>query len=309
MYKSLDIIYNAHILNKITEESSNRGSFVDISVQDESCVSSCRLVTGSRGVDKVAIHVGFDPNSVQIYDFLANLGISSSTAGEQYSGGLIAIPGCPKIHIKWRESTMPNGSLRYKLRMEFNPSEFRKNYLLAPCPFDELFDVCREAIELVIKYGDPTARPDFLVDEETGELFDTWPADWSSKVLCTKLDLAQDFYVDDPRFQLNQLRLRRPSYARGTTNHINGKRINTVTHVSSEKNARMKIYDKYQEHKKRNRKNDADRKNGIQLKPGHVRYEVSLRYKDMRDYGLLSLSSCKEKMLTRALENQWDKSN
>jgi len=71
----------------------------------------------------------------------------------------------------------------------------------------------------------------------------------------------------------------------------------------------MKIYDKYQEHKKRNRKNDADRKNGVQLQPGHTRYEVSLKYKDMRDYGLLTLSSCKENMLKSAIESQWDKSN
>ena len=75
MYKSLNVANNAHNLNEIAEEYSNRGSFVDISVQDKDDASSCSLVTGSRGVDKVAIHVGFDPRSIQIYDFLANLGI------------------------------------------------------------------------------------------------------------------------------------------------------------------------------------------------------------------------------------------
>ena len=309
MYKSLNVTNNAHNLNEIAEEYSNRVSFVDISVQDKEDASSCSLVTGSRGADKVAIHVGFDPRSIQIYDFLANLGISSATAGEQYSGGVIAIPGCPAMHVKWRELLVPNGAAKYKLRMEFNPSEFRKNTHLAPCPFSELLDVCKEAIELVLKHGDPTAKPDFMVDEETGEMFDEWPNDWPAKILCTRLDLAQDFYIDDPRFHLHQLRLRRPSYARGATNHINGKKINTVTHVSSEKNARMKIYDKYQEHKKRNRKNDADRKSGVNLQPGHIRFEVSLKYKDMRDYGLLSLSSCKEIMLKKAIEHQWDRSN
>lgn len=309
MYKSLNIAENAQNLNGITKEYSNRGSFVDISVQDEDDASSCRLVTGSRGVDKVAIHVGFDPASVQIYDFLANLGISSSTNGEQDLGGVIAIPGQPVMHIKWRESLVPNGASRYKLRMEFNPSDFRRNSLLAPCPFEELTQVCREAIELVILHGDPTARPDFLVDEETGEIFDKWPTKWPSKILCTRLDLTQDFYVNDPRFRLSQLRYRRPAYARGTTNHINGKRINTVTHVGSEKYARMKIYDKYSEHKKRNKKNDEDRRRGVRIRPGHIRYEVSLKYKDMKDNDLLSLASCKSTRLLKVLTAQWDKSS
>ena len=309
MYKSLNDVTNAHNLNEITEEYSNRGSFVDISVQDKDDASSCRLVTGSRGVDKVAIHVGFIPESVQIYDFLANLGIKSSTNGEQDLGGVIAIPGHPVMHVKWRESMVPNGGARYKLRMEFNPSEFRKNTLLAPCPFEELAQVCREAIELVIRYGDPDAKPDFLLDEKTGELLKKWPSNWSSKILCTRLDLTQDFYVDDPRFRLSQLKYRRPAYARGTTNHINGKRINTVTHVGSEKYARMKIYDKYSEHKKRNKKNDEDRRRGVKLRPGHIRFEVSLKYKDMKDCDLLSLSKCKSSRLLKVLTAQWNKSS
>jgi hypothetical protein len=309
MYKSLNVANNTHNLNEITEEYSNRGSFVDISVQDKDDASSCSLVTGSRGADKVAIHVGFDPDNIQIYDFLRNLGIDSTTNGEQDFGGVIAIPGQPTMHIKWREAKMPNGDTRFKLRMEFNPSDFRKNSLLAPCPFSELIQVCREAIELVILHGDPTARPDFLLNEETGEMLDKWPSDWPSKVVCTRLDLTQDFYVDDPRFQLSQLKYRRPAYARGTTNHINGKKINTVTHVGSDKYAKMKIYDKYREHKKRSKKNDEDRQNGVKLKPGHIRYEVSLKYKDMKDFGLLSLSACKESRLQKALKQQWDKSN
>jgi hypothetical protein len=308
MNKTLVSANSAHNLNEITEEYSNRGSFVDISVQDKDDASTCSLVTGSRGVDKVAIHVGFIPESVQIYDFLANLGIKSSTNGEQDLGGVIAIPGHPVIHIKWRESLVPNGASRYKLRMEFNPSDFRRNTLLAPCPFDELAQVCREAIEMVIQYGDPDAKPDFLLDEESGELFDNWPSNWSSKILCTRLDLTQDFYVDDPRFRLSQLKYRRPAYARGTTNHINGKRINTVTHVGSEKYARMKIYDKYNEHKKRSKKNDEDRRRGVKLRPGHIRYEVSLKYKDMKDCDLLSLAKCKSGRLLKVLKAQWSKS-
>jgi hypothetical protein len=141
MYKSLNVADNAHNLNEITEEYSNRGSFVDISVQDKDDAPSCRLVTGSRGADKVAIYIGFDPDSVQILDFLANLGITSETNGEQKLGGVIAIPGEPTMHIKWHESLMPNGDTRYKLRMEFNPSDFRKNSLLAPCPFKDLIQV------------------------------------------------------------------------------------------------------------------------------------------------------------------------
>lgn len=308
MHKSLNVADNAHNLNEITEEYSNRGSFDDISVQDKDDASSCRLVTGSRGADKIAIHIGFDPDSVQILDFLANLGITSETNGEQNLGGVIALPGAPAMHIKWRESQMPNGDTRYKLRMEFNPSDFRKNALLAPCPFNDLIQVCREAIELVILHGDPTARPDFMLDEETAELLDEWPSDWPSKVVCTRLDLTQDFYVDDSRFRLSQLKYRRPTYARGTTNHINGKKINTVTHVGSEKYSRMKIYDKYTEHKKRNKKNDEDRRRGVKLRPGHIRYEVSLKYKDMKDSGLLALSSCKSSRLTKVLMAQWEKS-
>jgi hypothetical protein len=309
MYKPPDVADNAHNLNEITQKYSNRGSFVDISVQDKDDASSCRLVTGSRGADKIAIHIGFDPDSVQILDFLANLGITSETNGEQKLGGVIAIPGEPTMHIKWHESLMPNGDTRYKLRMEFNPSDFRKNSLLAPCPFKDLIQVCREAVELVILHGDPTARPDFMLDEETGELLDEWPSNWASKVACTRLDLTQDFYVGDSRFQLSQLKYRRPIYARGTTNHINGKRINTVTHVGSEKYAKMKIYDKYREHKKRSKKNDEDRKRGVNLQPGHIRYEVSLKYKDMKEYGLLSLSFCKEPRLLKVLKAQWAKSN
>jgi hypothetical protein len=308
MHNSQDVIKNAHNLNRKHEDSSNRGSFVDISVQDNADGAPNRLVTGSRGIDKLVIHIGFDSASIQITDFLENLGVHSTTNGPQFMGGVIAIKDCPTMHVKWRESLLPNGKARYKLRIEFNPSDFRKSPLLAPCPFADIIPVCREVIELLIKFGDPMARPDFLIDEWTGEILTQWPEDWPSKVLCTRVDLTQDFYVDDPRFQLSQLHLRKPAFARGVTNHINGKRVNTVTHIGSDKYTKMKIYDKYQEHKKHTKKNDENRNNGIIVKPGHVRYEVLLKYKDMKNCGLLSLSAFKSNFLSRVLEQQWEKS-
>jgi hypothetical protein len=290
-------------LNQETHTSSNRGSFDDYSVHSELDTCSLSQLTGSRGVDKIVIHVGFLSETIQINDFLANLARYSGANAIKTKGGKVAAPGLPAIHVRWGQDLMPNGRIRNKIRMEFNPSHFRASTNLAPCPFGELIEVCKEAILIMIALGDPEAEPDFMFDEETGEHHTTWPSDWASSVTCSRLDLAQDFYVSDARFKIAQLRYRRPEYSRGVTNHINGKRINTVSHVSSSKSVQMKIYDKYEQSKKRMKKT------AIKSSPGHIRYEATLRYAPVRENGLLSLGACTEENLTEALRKQWDKSN
>lgn len=310
MYKSLSVTPNAQPMYEKLDESSNRGSFVDYSVQDYASIgntcptTSNRLATGSRGVDKAVIHVGFVPETIVIYDFLYNLGIQSSTSGEQFLGGQIALPGLPTVHVKWRESLMPNGKARYKLRIEFNPSDFTEDSSRELCPFEELPNASEKVIRMLIKYGDPGAEPDFLLNEETGEHFSSWPSNWVQNVLCSRLDLAQDFIVSDPRFHVAQLKNRRPKYARGVANYINGKRVNTVTHPASDKGSVIKIYDKYEERKKRSTKEPIK----VNTK-GHVRFEVMMKYKDLKSANLLTLANCQPLALTKQLEEYWQKSN
>jgi hypothetical protein len=288
-----------------TKESSNRGLPSSYSVQKHPSISrsSQQVITqqpavgvneGERGIDKIAIFVELDPDSIVIHDFLARLKIEGNS-------GSVSIGNYPEVHVRWI-SGAARAEEQAKLRLEFNPSGFMRNKGYELCPFSEIQKVCKMVMELVVSTGDPGARFAFQeVDVNSGEIHE-WPNNWASHVLCTRADLTQDFVISDPRYRLAQLKFRRPKYTRATVNYINGRKINTVTHKASPKHWLMKIYDKCEERK-------ANPIKGTEpLTANHTRFEVGLKYIDMKTSGILKLDQMLEGRLNGLLETHWENS-
>jgi hypothetical protein len=250
---------------------------------------------GERGIDRIAIFIELDPDSVAIYDFLQRLNIEGTS-------GSVSIGNNPEVHVRWISGAARREE-QAKLRLEFNPSSFLREEGYELCPFGKIQDVCKRVMEIVVFTGDPQARFAFQeVDITTGEIPSQWPGDWANHVLCTRADLTQDFVIDDPRYRLAQLKRRRPKYTRGVVNYINGRKINTITHKASPKHWLMKIYDKCEERK-------SNPKDGLTpLSTNHTRFEVSLKYIDLKSSGLLKLNQLTEARLDPLLEHHWENS-
>jgi hypothetical protein len=289
-----------------TKESSNRGIFSSNSVQEHTSftrnstqVNSQQSAEGGlggeRGIDRIAIYIELDPDSVVIHDFLSRLRIEGTS-------GSVKINNLPEVHIRWI-SGAARSEEQAKLRLEFNPSSIMREQGYELCPFSKIQEICRNVMEIVVLTGDPQARFAFQeVNHQTGEINPDWPSNWANQVLCTRVDLTQDFVIDDPRYKLAQLKFRRPKYTRAAVNYINGRKINTVTHKSSPKHWTMKIYDKCEERK-------SNPKDGTKpLTANHTRFEVSLKYIDLKNSGLLKLNQLTESRLDPLLEHHWDNS-
>ena len=289
-----------------TKESSNRGLSSSYSVQKHPSIPrSSQQVTiqqpavggpaGERGIDRIAIFIKLDPDSVVIHDFLSRLKIEGTS-------GSVSIGNQVEVHIRWI-SGAARSEEQAKLRLEFNPSSFMREEGYELCPFSKIQEVCKRVMEEVVSTGDPQARFAFQkVDIKTGEIPTQWPSDWASQILCTRADLTQDFVIDDPRYRLAQLKFRRPKYTRAAVNYINGRKINTITHKASPKHWLMKIYDKCEERK-------SNPKDGTTpLSTNHTRFEVGLKYIDLKNSGLLKLNQLTEARLDPLLEHHWENS-
>jgi hypothetical protein len=303
MYK--EAVKNSRVYTKY-ENSSNRGLSSSYSVHNPYTPVTAERKSrsygntggheGQRGLDKLVIYIKFHENHIDIHRFLNRL------LKDAISSGKVSVPGWPDIHIRWNSGISGQAS-EGKLRVEFNPSDFTRSYGFELCPFAGITEICRIVIENLIKAGDPGALLSFQVDEKTGEISTEWPSTWTKHVQCTRIDLAQDFLISDERFQLSQLRLFRPRQMRAVVNYINGRTINTVSHKANDKHWKMKIYDKYAE-RKTNPKSDAPA-----IMPGHTRFEVQLKYSDLKSNGLLTLDRLEEHLLTACLINYWEISN
>ena len=274
---------------------SNRGYLRDISVHTKQFpASACSQPIGRRGIDRIAIAVQLNPNTVAIGTFIPKL-----LAGSMYEG-VVSIPGMPHIHGKWHW----NAKVRnYMLRLEFNPSDFYRNEGIELCPFLWISDICKYVLETIVTFADPDVRYSFQLDKKTGEAFDYFPVGWESKVLVQTLDLAQDFLLSDSRFAMEDLKYLKPKWKRGLTNFLGGKRVETVTHPAGPDSSVLKIYDKYAERQ-------ANPKPGAPtLRVGHTRFEVHMPAAELKAQKLTTLDKLADVRLNDLLAEYWEISN
>ena len=244
-----------------TPDSSNRGPYLSLiesntlpnlstgmdSMQTESgllvidqlqmpSVSNDLLLNGSIGIDKVRMSVPIFLGNTSIEMIMARLLGKSENDNE----GKVVIPDFPHVYIRW-------DNYRQKLIITFNPSEFTWVQGLQICPFILFKPIVKLCVTELLRYGDPEAIPKFLFDEDTGEVFNDWPEDWGTHCQVFNLHVAQDFVITDPRFNLGQLEGCQPKKTKGAVSIRNRLKLNTLTHISGKKAARLSLYNKSNE--------------------------------------------------------------
>ena len=270
---------------------SNRASNELKYVQKDECSNiPIDQSLGLRGADKIVIQVSLDPDSIDLGTFIPRI------FKEEKTNGIARLPNFPEVHVRWNNEG-------HRIRIEFNPSNFTRHQGLELCPFELLPQICQMVLEKVVYFGDPKALFEFQIDKETGEISAGFPPNWADHVLVTRIDLAQDFVISNQMFKVEDLKYVRPLRARGVSNFINGKRVNTVSHVAGDRSSVVKIYDKYAERKK---KPVAGAK---PLAPGHTRFEALIKYADLKKSQMLCLSAHTPSALNKLLREKWETSN
>lgn len=251
------------------------------------------LVDGTSGVDKVRLQFEIDPDSITLSDFMNNL--LGKEKMNQLAGPVMTIPEFPHVYVKWDR-------IKHLLSLEFNPSHFLKHAGFEICPFRSFKSICKKVIIAVITRGDPEAITEFNFDKETGEFNSNFSDDWGKHVLIRALDLARDFYITDMQFNSEQLTLRIPKYAKGSTQIRNqGGKLNTLTHPHGKNISSGKLYNKYEERKNAKVKDDE-----LEKYKNIFRYEVRVASKDLLKYGLNTLEDFSEERAHNFLKYRWN---
>ena len=294
---------------KKTQYGSNRGPYLHKTIHnqdvpsaisnsqesaDEQTAEGSHLTDGSYGVDKTRITVELLPESIHIPSFLGRL-LKPTKFGTP-SKGIVAMDNFPAIYIKW------NWQIN-RLALEFNPSDFTRNEGLELCPFAMLGPLCELVIRRVLTEGDPDARPVFAIGKSRSR-YDFAPS-WESQVQVSRLDLARDFQITDSRFSLEQLAHRYPSRSRhqAATHFRNDGRLNTLTYPVSDRTARIKFYNKYEERKRK------PLKDAPPIREGVFRFEVSYTRHALRKIHIPTLDLMTPPRLEKMIRSKWLTSN
>jgi len=253
------------------------------------------LTDGSFGVDKTRITVQMKPETIHDLSFVQKL-LKPKRYGFP-TKGLAAIENFPAIFIKW-------DGYNHRLELEFNPSDFTRDEGFELCPFEILPLTCDWVIRKVLATGDPQARPIFAKNELKRGRHDFNPG-WESQVQVSRLDLARDFHITDPRFSEEQLAHIYPSRSRhqAATHFRNDGLLNTLSYPVSARTPHIKFYNKCEERKRK------PIPNALPIKKGTYRFEVSYPRHALREMHRPTLDLMTPVALGKMIRSKWVASN
>jgi hypothetical protein len=264
--------------------------------QDSKDAERGYLSTGTCGVDKTRIAVCIDPDSIHLPSFMARL-LKPKRDGTP-SDGIAQIPDFPEVYIKWDHQ-------KFRLYIEFNPSDFTRETGLELCPFELLPLVTETVIRRVLMQGDLRAIPEGAIrSKKKGERY-VLPDDWTKHIEVFRIDLARDFHITDDRFSLRQLEAIWPSRSRNkaATHFLNGGRLNTLSYPVANRTTKIKLYDKYRE------RLSNPVKNGPPIAEGTFRFEISIPRHQLRRFHLTNIEVLIPKRLEKLIKEKWETSN
>jgi hypothetical protein len=255
---------------------------------DATCITD-----GSLGIDKYAFTVPIDKN-IDLNAFKRRL-----LGNDNLWSANINIPGFPQIHVRpMTDYLIP------QIRIEFNPSLITRAQGYFLCPIGMLQEVTKSVIKAVLAFGHPAARPSFMVDSTTGLIYEDYPSDWTSQIINSRIDVARDFFINDPDFSLSQLSHVKPKHARATVAFTNGNQLNTLTHTADPKSIKSKIYNKSAQGLTARQLQVKSRAHDT-----HYRFEISIPRDQARKKGLNSLADIDTPDIVSILHKRWTMSN
>ncbi len=276
--------------------SESDGAPASSESQDSMDAERGYLSTGSCGVDKTRIAVCIDSDSIHLPTFMARL-LKPKKDGTP-NDGIAQIPDFPEIYIKWDHQ-------KFRLYLEFNPSDFTRESGRELCPFELLPEVTETVVRRVLQQGDPDALPEGAIkSKKKGERY-LLPDDWAKDIQVFRIDLARDFHITDDRFSLRQLEATWPSRSRNkaATHFLNGGKLNTLSYPVGKRTTKIKLYDKYAERVAK------PIKNAPPIPKGTFRFEISIPRHQLRQFHLTDLAVLIPRRLEKLIKEKWEVSN
>jgi hypothetical protein len=257
------------------------------------------MLDGSYGVDKIKVSLILDPNSVVHADFLSNVWGSDGNK----TNGRVRLPGQPGVNLFWPDTGAQVMSIH------FNPSNFSRIDGFDICPPYLLGHYVQQVITQVLAIGDPQARPCFM-SHEPWNVIGPWPRDWTAYIRVNDLHLARDMFIQDPRFNLAQMRTFKPVKMTGIALYVSDDgEIETVTHPAGKGTARHQVYNKHKERAKLLASRKKDKAVSLPVPKGTFRYEIQIPRVALAKNHLNSLTILTPERLWKLGLNYWGNSN
>jgi hypothetical protein len=180
--------------------------------------------------------------------------------------------------------------------MEFNPSRFADPDGTTLVPVEAVARITELLIEEYFKDGE--ALPAFAVTEGGEESLEYWEDNWRSQIRIVRLDVARDFYITDPLFNIDLFKETKAKYARSVAIHYKNGIAETWESTNSRKSGHVKFYNKYRQATKA----------GVKDMPlvGTFRFEYMLRNKHLQKAHIHTLEDLTPAKFEYAMRQGWD---
>ena len=240
------------------------------------------------GVDRVAVEIPLIPSKS---DAIAVLSTIKNTMLGRWSTRAKTVhqPSGADIHFSFNKA-------RWSIVMEFNPSRFADPDGTTLVPVEAVARVTELLIEEYFKDGE--ALPAFAVTEEGNESLEYWESDWRSQIRIIRLDVARDFTITNPRFDIELYKETKAKYARSVAIHYNNGVAETWDSTNSKKSGHVKFYNKSRQAAKA----------GVKDLPadGTFSFEYMLRNKHLRRAHIHTLDDLTGGKFELALRQGWE---
>lgn len=242
----------------------------------------------SIGVDRVAVEIPLVPSKSDAKALLST--IKNTLLGRWGTRAKAVHLGTgADIHFSFNKA-------RWSIVMEFNPSRFADPDGTTLVPVEAVARITELLIEEYFKDGE--ALPAFAVTEGGEESLEYWEDDWRSQIRIVRLDVARDFYITDPLFNIDLFKETKAKYARSVAIHYKNGIAETWESTNSRKSGHVKFYNKYRQAAKA----------GVKDMPvvGTFRFEYMLRNKHLQKAHIHTLEDLTSAKFEYALRQGWE---
>ena len=186
------------------------------------------------------------------------------------------------------------------VQVEFNFADFTKSFGLNLCPFWLAPNVVKLVVHHTVENSGWVLNPVFFPQNNPYLEPSDYPSIWSNDVQYSRLELARDFIITDPKFKLEQMRFIRPKRAKAIAPMINDYSINTLSHPAGSSSARMTIY---------NKSLQAQKTDPGSFQLGTFRFEAKLPREQVKRHFIRNVHFGTVDRMHYSLKEFWERSN
>jgi hypothetical protein len=242
----------------------------------------------SIGVDRIAVEIPLVPSKSDAISLLSTIKNTLLGRWGTKAKAVHAASGAD-IHFSYSKA-------RSSIVMEFNPSRFMDPDGTGLVPVEAVARITELLIEEHFKDGE--ALPTFALTAEGEESLEYWEENWQEQIRIIRLDVARDFLIIDPYFNLDLYKETKAKFARAVSILYNDGKAETWDSPNSKKSGHVKFYNKHRQALKKQIKDLPAE--------GTFRFEYMLRNKHLQRAHIHTLKDLTPAKFELALRQGWE---